>query len=317
MTTTPQDADTHDWVEVPCNLCEGAGDVERLFARGTYVHVRCRRCSLVWVSPRPPMAEQVNARLYGQDHDGLASFCRELLDMSPEQVAERRAELRDRAPRKYRAELAGLERRLGKAGRLLDVGCANGRFLLAAEGRGWEVTGIEVAPEQATVAREKFGLDVHCGTLETAGLEVASVDAVRLNQVLEHVPDPLGTLRAIARVLRPGGLFSMSTVNIDSFTYRLLGSEWSHLGTERNGHIFFFSPRTLTEMLQRAGFRVVGTRTVGCRLTNHAERPEGARRRAKGLRRRAVRIAEQLLELPARPLLKGGRIYVLAERTGT
>src|SRR5262249_44992987 len=87
--------------------------------------------------------------------------------------------------------------REAQPGRLLEVGCAGGYFLQAARDRGWQPVGIEISEVAADYARQTLGLDVRTGTLETVSLEPESFDAVFLGDVLEHVPDPVGTLRAV------------------------------------------------------------------------------------------------------------------------
>ena len=83
--------------------------------------------------------------------------------------------------------------------RLLDVGCSSGAFLEAAQGMGIAARGVEPAPSAAASAREK-GLDVVTGTLDRAGFEPGSFDAVTLCEVIEHLQDPLSLARDVLRV---------------------------------------------------------------------------------------------------------------------
>jgi SAM-dependent methyltransferase len=89
-------------------------------------------------------------------------------------------------------------------GVLLDVGCGSGRFLLAARELGLRVEGFE--PVQATAKRthEQTGLTIHSGSL--ANLPMAAYDVVHLADVLEHLAQPVETLKEITRLLRPDGI---------------------------------------------------------------------------------------------------------------
>jgi SAM-dependent methyltransferase len=145
-------------------------------------------------------------------------------------------------------ELDGME-----PGRLLDVGCGKGRFLAAASAAGWEVLGIEFAPASAEAARAAYGVEVVVGDFPELPLE-GSFDAVTMWHVLEHLSDPSAALARAADLLRPGGRIVVSVPNIDSLQARLGGERWFHLDVPR--HLFHFSPRSLSALVERVGLRV-------------------------------------------------------------
>lgn len=136
-------------------------------------------------------------------------------------------------------------------GRLLDVGCGAGAWLAAMQARGWEVHGVDFDP-QAVAAAQAHGLPVALGSLEAQALPSASFDAVTLNHVVEHLPDPVSTLRECHRVLRPGGQLVVSTPNGTSLGHRLLGRSWRGLEPPRHLHVFNFP--ALESALRQAGF---------------------------------------------------------------
>ena len=141
-----------------------------------------------------------------------------------------------------------------RTGRLLDVGCATGDFLLAAQMRGWETYGVEVAPISAEQAIKLTGSPVHIGTLDTSPYPDGMFDVVTLWDVLEHVQSPRSYVANAARLLSPGGMFALTTPNIRSIAYRLLGPDWWVIGP--NGHIYYFAPRTLARLLKSEGFAI-------------------------------------------------------------
>jgi SAM-dependent methyltransferase len=136
-------------------------------------------------------------------------------------------------------------------GRLLEVGCGDGTRLAEFQRLGWTVEGQEVdsiAAERA-IAR---GLRVQLGPLTGLALAANSFDAVVLNHVIEHVPEPVPLLRECRRLLKPSGCLLAVTPNIESFGHRRFGSCWMALDPPR--HLHLFSPVTLMQLGQNAGF---------------------------------------------------------------
>jgi 2-polyprenyl-3-methyl-5-hydroxy-6-metoxy-1,4-benzoquinol methylase len=238
--------------EAPCNLCgsqlsrelyperDGIADFDAndLFActSSAYGHcgpiVRCLQCGLVRQNPQPIEADLIDA--YG-----------EVEDARYEEEATGRVETFSRALRDLMRHEPG--------GALLDVGCHIGVFLDVARSVGWQVAGVEPSRWAAERARSK-GLDVTEGTLETAGLEEGAFDVVTMWDVVEHVADPLTELKRAHRVLRPGGLLALSTMNVEALFPRLAGRRWPWY---MQMHLYYFTPRTLGSMLEQAGFEVV------------------------------------------------------------
>lgn len=233
---------------VRCNLC-GADDTESVAEIEGFHIVRCRQCGLMYVNPR--YREDFLQQLYTADyyeHDGIrngqAFFGYEDYIADEENIRIT-----------FAKRLRTIERFVNK-GRLLDIGCATGFFLDLARDKGWKVVGSEVSQFAAQYAREKFGLDVYLGVLRQLHFEAETFDAVTMWDVIEHVPDPMSDLREVWRILREGGLLSLITPDCSSPVARLLGRRWEELRRVRE-HIYFFSRRTITEMLHRAGFEVL------------------------------------------------------------
>jgi hypothetical protein len=74
--------------------------------------------------------------------------------------------------------------------------------------------------------------------------------------VIEHLTDPLQELKRAHRLLRPNGLLAVSTMNVDAWFPRLLGRRWPWY---MQMHLYYFTPKTLRQMLDLAGFETVET----------------------------------------------------------
>ena len=151
-------------------------------------------------------------------------------------------------------------------GRLLDVGCSYGAFLELAAEAGWEPVGVELSGKGCGYARRHRDLDVFHGTLEAASFPSGSVQAVTLWDVIEHLARPLETAREAHRILAPGGTLMLFTINqrslisrVGDFLFRASARQWQRplVLLYDIHHNYFFDPRTITELLERAGFRAV------------------------------------------------------------
>ena len=143
--------------------------------------------------------------------------------------------------------------RPGRTGRLLDVGCGNGRLLAAMRWAGWLVEGVE-PDERAAAHARSLGLTVHSGTLEDAGFPASSFDAITMTHVLEHLPDPVEALQRCRELLRPGGRLWLATPNLASPGHRRYGAGW--LGLDPPRHLVLMTPSSLRWSLESAGFEV-------------------------------------------------------------
>jgi SAM-dependent methyltransferase len=151
-----------------------------------------------------------------------------------------------------RARFAALVRCTGlTGGRLLDVGCYDGAFLLAARQCGYEAIGVEPSAEGAAAARSR-GLTVIETPFEQAALP-GPFDVVSFVHSLEHFADPLDALRRARAVLAPGGAVLVEVPNFDTWSRRLLGRRWRQFIAD---HFHFFEPATLRRALERSGFTI-------------------------------------------------------------
>ena len=164
-----------------------------------------------------------------------------------------------REPYSFLAALIG-RRRFGWTpnglvpGRLLDVGSGDGVFLRDLEGLGWNAIGLEVSDQAATNAAN-LGIAVRVGQLTDQLFDPQVFDVVRLWSVLEHVSDPLSSIREVFRVLQPGGWTIIQVPNAGGFAARVFRSRWS--GWHVPIHLWHFTRTSLYRLLKSAGFESI------------------------------------------------------------
>ncbi|MEW5947007.1 MAG: class I SAM-dependent methyltransferase [bacterium] len=232
-----------------CSLCGGENPKTFLVKRGIPI-LRCTACGLMFVDAPREIKEIAN--LYAEDY--FSNYNR--LGYGYENYMGHRHLYFDLFTRR----IEELEKHR-KGGRLLDVGCATGVFMDVARFRGWEVHGVDVSPFASGVARNYYNLDVFTGVLEESGFPAGWFDVVFMHDVIEHVPDPPSLLTEARRVLTDDGLLVINTPNAAGLLARTLGKRWFHYKPQE--HLFYFTPATLTAMLDKAGFRTIRTDATG------------------------------------------------------
>jgi 2-polyprenyl-3-methyl-5-hydroxy-6-metoxy-1,4-benzoquinol methylase len=146
----------------------------------------------------------------------------------------------------------------------LDIGMGDGLLLSLAERAGYATFGLDVNPSGVALARDKFGLraEISLEPLPRAFPE-RTFDVIHLNEVIEHIPDPMAVFHWCRQRLAPSGYLVVQTGNITSLASRLNGDRWDYL---RPMHVSYFSTRTLQAALHRAGFQVARRGTVDWRF---------------------------------------------------
>jgi SAM-dependent methyltransferase len=144
--------------------------------------------------------------------------------------------------------------------RLLDVGCGAGSLLQAARANGWNALGIDVSASSVDHVR-KLGFEVLHGELNKVQLPGEQFDVITAAEIVEHLFDPVTVVTEVHRLLRPGGLFWMTTPHCWSLGMRVLGLDWRVVSPPE--HLQLFSMEGLRRLLMRAGFREVQLQTAG------------------------------------------------------
>jgi len=143
--------------------------------------------------------------------------------------------------------------------RVLDIGCGFGEALAYHQTKGCEAYGVEL-DENVRKAAEKFHFKVHIGPFDPNNYPPGMFEYVTLQQVIEHVADPVATLQGIEQVLRSGGYAVISTPNASGWGARVFGRRWINWHVPYHRH--FFSLKSMALVAQAAGLQVETVRTV-------------------------------------------------------
>jgi SAM-dependent methyltransferase len=214
----------------------------------------CVQCQLRWLSPRPTRDSYIelytNEKYFG---GGDAPECYEELAKERTTYFKRRIE---------QIEQVLSNRELS----ILDVGAATGEFVREALNRGHSAEGIEISGVARKTAKEHYGID-----LLNVGLDeiqyVDKYDVIHMNHVFEHLPYPDKSLIDCWRLLRPNGCLVLEVPqqfynDLDRLKRVLLIGKQAQFTSYSLHHTYFFSPRSLSNLLRVSGFSVEKLRTA-------------------------------------------------------
>ncbi len=151
----------------------------------------------------------------------------------------------------FRRILEALNRHV-PSGRLIELGCAYGFFLEEAAA-SFTTSGIEISDHARAVCIE-HGLDVVREATPEFLASRGPFDAAVMLDVLEHMREPGDALDRLHRTMRPGAQLVITTGDFGSLVARMMGKRWRLMTPPQ--HLWFFSPTTVTALLERHGFRV-------------------------------------------------------------
>ncbi|MBW2096418.1 MAG: class I SAM-dependent methyltransferase [Deltaproteobacteria bacterium] len=225
-----------------CNLC-GSRKFRVAYEKFNYSLVRCRGCGLVY--SWPPIPEDVLFQRYSEEY-----LFNEYL---PIFKTDRTGFPIDLIRSHYSFFLHLLERFFNSGGKLLDIGCGPGFFLKVASERGWVGEGVDVSESAVRYATDVVGVRARQGKFEDLNFPPDSFDAIVLLDTLEHLYDPLGSMRRCYGILKKGGLLILNTPDYQSVSRRILGKNWAILSPLE--HLYNFSQKTLHLLFKKAGFK--------------------------------------------------------------
>ncbi|MEW6200339.1 MAG: class I SAM-dependent methyltransferase, partial [bacterium] len=174
-------------------------------------------------------------------------------------LAERRKKIKKEF---YTRQLIKIQRHV-RAGSLLDVGCGVGLFMEAAAYNGWDVRGIDVAEFAVQTAQKSFGDRVRIGGFSSSTFEGIYFDLITFWDSLEHLPDPVSTLKSACSRLKENGLLVVKVPNtVKSFFLLTKILKSFGINAEKPivhlpSHLYHFQPRTIRRLLEFCGFQAV------------------------------------------------------------
>lgn len=222
----------------------------------------CRACGLRWLSPRPTSASYAvvyNAENYFGAQAGEGITYEGVLDARKLQFEVRLKQVAKRFPGR-------------KSLNILDYGAATGEFVACARALGHNCVGAEFSEDARAIAHSRFAINLH--DPESLPELSAGYDLIHMNHVFEHVPNPATHLAWCRSMLADGGMLLIEVPqqfcnHIDAFK-RILGrgGRLEKFSSFSLHHTYFYTARSLLDILNRSGFRTIAitTNVTGPRL---------------------------------------------------
>lgn len=208
---------------------------------GEFTTSQCNDCRLVFMNPMP-------------DNNELSEFYpKESYYSFKMDIEKENNTLKEKILELLCVNFPLHEPKFNSSGVLLDVGCGNGYRLLPYKNKGWSVHGVEPDVNAAQIGNLN-GLNIHCGTLNTAGYEENQFDYIFSNHSFEHINNPNEFLEECYRVLKDNGKLFIGVPNIDGTIAKLAKECWFYFGLPV--HTFNYSSSTLRQILEKHKFKV-------------------------------------------------------------
>ena len=202
--------------------------------------IKCSRCGLIFVNPDNIDPNNVQKLYQDQPHDNIYSREEQGRCLTFENCLKR------------------IEAITQRPGKMLDIGCASGVFLNISRKRNWEPYGIEPSSEAVNEAKSKYNISVVRGGIESSSFADSSLDAITMFDVIEHTVNPKEIVKFVHGVLKKKGVLLIVTPDINSILSKILKEKWHAI---LPSHLFYFTKKSLSELLETGGFRIVKTRT--------------------------------------------------------
>lgn len=226
----------------------GSADLERF----SPAYVRCRNCGTlkVWSTKS---AREVAADQEATDFYGAGYYTRQSERYGHPSLEERaRADLTERGLHWLRVILKYRH----PPAKVLELGSGHGGFVGLLRWTGFDATGLEISPAMVSFAEDEFAAPILIGPLEKQSLLAQSLDLVVLTDVLEHLVDPLATMRKCRTLLRPGGFFVIQTPRVPtgkSYEELVASDDPFHQQLKYEQHLHLFSEQGIVELLTQSG----------------------------------------------------------------
>lgn len=224
-----------------CPVCQQTNHkIQHYFEQGKLLN--CQNCHLVFFVPRPTseeLADFYDRLSYRQDYERST--------MSGKDFANNRYRELKKLIAKYNPDLLNRPER-----KFLDIGCGLGDLIGLAMTDGWQVVGTEISSKAAIQANQVLEGKVLVGDILSLDIPENSFDLITIYHVIEHLIDPIPTLKKIRKILKHDGIIFIETPNIGSLGARIQGKQWSHIIPPE--HITYFDINSLKYTLKTVQF---------------------------------------------------------------
>ena len=218
-----------------CILCRSK-EIKNRYIVDTFTIVRCYDCSFQFV------ADKLSVEELKVFYENDSSEMDDLTYIDPDNIANLN---------NYYTRLSKLINEKVQLGKILDVGCNAGYFLDCMD--GWERHGVELVTSQAAEAKEKYGDNIFNGAFENYKFSEQYFDVITLQDVLDHMSDPIDCLERCKLLLRPNGLIVVKVHNISCLFSKLSGSKFYAICPPI--HLGYFNKKSLAVAFQRVSFK--------------------------------------------------------------
>ena len=240
-----------DAVAVTGPICDGPSHHFKEPYRSVATRMsRCTNSDVVY------QRERLTAQHLGRLYDEGSYLCYK-------SFAERGAIVRSLAQLSARMLIKEVERhRLTDNRRLVDFGCGNGSWLelFRACNVSWDLHGTEIGAGNVEHIK-RLGFQGYCCDENTIGrfIQPGSVGMIYMHHVIEHVPNPLETLRTLTGLLSPGGVIFGQTPDWRCWERRTFGDDWAQW--HQPHHLTVFDKQTLAAHAREAGLEAVSLKS--------------------------------------------------------
>ena len=269
-----------------CELCgEDLKSSLKLYSFGEFNLVKCANCGLGITNPRPELSEigryysdtyysfipegekgyipqRIKELFLQNKKDRIPAFLFYTIKEIFKELFLPELDGSDRDSRKFRRLLCKVSSFVLEPmvfipnvpdGKILDIGCGSGKFLLRARKAGWDTYGLEIS-DKAVETASGMGLKVKKvnGSFEKTDFPGSYFDCILMNHVLEHCHYPTKVLQECYRLLKGNGLLIVVVPNLDCYDRKVFTYSWGNLEVPR--HLFHFNKITLLSLIERAGF---------------------------------------------------------------
>lgn len=231
-----------------CNLCGSreAKLVTDSLRFGVKRNVgQCLNCHLVYLFPLMSVEEE--RKLYKEE-------CRCARPVEGRYLPQRAIDFFEAELNANKERFRRVRRFLTPSMRILEIGCAAGSFLYCAKGKVSECVGIELYKTFDSFVREELGIPTYDVPLEECEFPPENFDAIFLFHVLEHIRQPSDYLLLLHQLLKKGGYVFIELPNIEDALLTVYKLESFKAFYYQLEHSYYFSRRTLYQMLKKAGF---------------------------------------------------------------